>query len=168
MSKITKEIHVLNFHLSRHKQAKTYVNRLKQSWNPKEIPGRGGEEKIHTLPPHLISLRRHCVHAYIHVHKYHCLLYRKKGSGTHYHTRITYRCKIYTNKQSLEVTMRDIYIHILHRLHKSMYIMSLSWTIRSNQKVECRSRTRRRFCRSSAILNPRDPREKWRQRYERK
>jgi len=50
ISKITKEIHVLNFHLSRQTQAKTHVNRFKQSWNPKEIPGRGGE-KNHTVPP---------------------------------------------------------------------------------------------------------------------
>src|SRR6218665_3663006 len=48
ISKITKERH-----------AKTQVNRLKQSRNPKEIPGRGGEDKILAMPPHLISWRRH-------------------------------------------------------------------------------------------------------------
>jgi len=42
ISKITKEERVLNFHLSRQKHAKTHVNRLKQSRNAKEIPGRGG------------------------------------------------------------------------------------------------------------------------------
>src|SRR6218665_1512190 len=44
-------MHVLNVNLSRHKQAKTHVNRLKQSWNVKEILDRGGEEKIHAAPP---------------------------------------------------------------------------------------------------------------------
>jgi len=48
ISKLSKEIHVLNFH--RQKQAKTHVNRLKQSWNPKEIPGRGGDEKFMLCP----------------------------------------------------------------------------------------------------------------------
>jgi len=43
ISKITEEKHVLNFHLSRQKHANTHVNRLKQSRNPKEIPGRGGK-----------------------------------------------------------------------------------------------------------------------------
>src|SRR6218665_2865668 len=46
ISKITKERQVLQFRLSRQKHAKTHVKRLKQSWNPKEIPGRGGEEKF--------------------------------------------------------------------------------------------------------------------------
>src|SRR6218665_2925059 len=43
--KITKEKHVLHFYSSPQKQAKTHVNRLKQSCNTKEIPGRDGEEK---------------------------------------------------------------------------------------------------------------------------
>src|SRR6218665_2678236 len=43
--------HVLNFHLSRQKHAKTHVNRLKRSCNPRDIPGRGGEETIHAVPP---------------------------------------------------------------------------------------------------------------------
>jgi|SRR6218665_552216 len=42
-SKITKEKHVLNFHLSREKHAKTHVCRLKQSREPKEISGRRGK-----------------------------------------------------------------------------------------------------------------------------
>jgi len=54
ISKITKGIHVLNFHLSRQKQAKTPVNRLKQPWNPKEIPARGGEKNIYDVA-HLTS-----------------------------------------------------------------------------------------------------------------
>src|SRR6218665_1540731 len=56
ISKITEEIHVLNFHLSRQKEA--HVNRLKQSWNQKEILGRGGEEKIYAVPPspHFLSM----------------------------------------------------------------------------------------------------------------
>src|SRR6218665_315015 len=49
--KINKEKHVLNFHLSRQKHANTHVNRLKQPLNQKEIPGRGGEEKVHAVPP---------------------------------------------------------------------------------------------------------------------
>ena len=61
ISKITKEKHVLNCHLSRQKRAQTQENRLKQSWKPKEILGRGGEEKIYAVPPHLIPWRRHCV-----------------------------------------------------------------------------------------------------------
>ena|SRR6218665_2532438 len=57
--KINKEKHVLNFHLSRQKHSNTHVNRLKQPLNQKEIPGRGGEERVHAVPPHLISWRRH-------------------------------------------------------------------------------------------------------------
>src|SRR6218665_596148 len=51
ISKINKEKHVLNFHLSRQKHANAHVNRLKQPLNQKEIPGRGGEEKVHAVPP---------------------------------------------------------------------------------------------------------------------
>ena len=45
ISKITKEMHVVNFHLSRKKHAKTHVNRLKQSWDPKEMKSRVDEER---------------------------------------------------------------------------------------------------------------------------
>src|SRR6218665_852956 len=55
ISKITKEKHVLNFHLSRQKHAKTHVNRLNCQKKP-----RAGEERKHLcFPPHLISCRRH-------------------------------------------------------------------------------------------------------------
>jgi len=43
-------IYSLSIYIS-HKHAKTHVNRLKQSWISKEIPGREGEEKIHVVPP---------------------------------------------------------------------------------------------------------------------
>jgi len=36
--------------ISSERPYKTHVNRLKQSWNPTEIPGRGVEEKIHVVP----------------------------------------------------------------------------------------------------------------------
>ena len=60
ISKITKEKHVFNFCLSRQKHSKTHVNRLKQSWNQKEIQGRKGEgTNSCCAPPHFISWRRH-------------------------------------------------------------------------------------------------------------
>src|SRR6218665_1203168 len=43
ISKITKEKHVLNFHISRQKHAETHVNRLKQSW--KQNKSRTEEER---------------------------------------------------------------------------------------------------------------------------
>jgi len=52
---MTKEKHILHFHLSRQKHDKTHVNRLKQSRNPKEIQCRGEEEKFMLFAPHLIS-----------------------------------------------------------------------------------------------------------------
>ena len=55
ISKITKEKHVLDFRLSRQKYAKTHVNRLKHSRNPKDILSRGGE-KIHVVLSQLIFL----------------------------------------------------------------------------------------------------------------
>src|SRR6218665_1387494 len=61
ISKITKEKHVLHFRLFHPQHVKTQVNRVKQSRNPREIPGRGGEEKSCCAPPHLISWRRHCL-----------------------------------------------------------------------------------------------------------
>ena len=59
ISKITKEKHVLNFHVSHQKRSKTHVNRLKQTWNPKEFLGRRAEEKFKLCPSRLISWRRH-------------------------------------------------------------------------------------------------------------
>jgi|SRR6218665_324538 len=41
---------LLNVHLSSQKHAKAHVNGIKQSWNPKEIPGRGEEEKFMLCP----------------------------------------------------------------------------------------------------------------------
>src|SRR6218665_2570674 len=55
ISKITKEIQVINFHLSRQKQAKTHVNRLKQSLNPKETQDRGGKNSFCAPSPHFLA-----------------------------------------------------------------------------------------------------------------
>ena len=68
--KITEEKHVLHFRLSRQKHATTYENRLKQSVNPKKIPGREGDEKFilcspspHFLatPLNMSAVKRMCV-----------------------------------------------------------------------------------------------------------
>src|SRR6218665_2330172 len=61
ISKISKGKHVLHFRLSPQKHAKTHVNRLKQSRNPKK--SRTGEERKKSCcaPPDLISWRRHCL-----------------------------------------------------------------------------------------------------------
>src|SRR6218665_3410485 len=47
--------------------AKPHVNRLKQPWNQREIQGRGEEEEIPVVPPHLISWRRHWVDTSAHL-----------------------------------------------------------------------------------------------------
>ena len=45
ISKITKEKHALNFHISRQKHAKTDISRLKQSWKLEPKKSRVGEER---------------------------------------------------------------------------------------------------------------------------
>jgi len=63
ISKINKEKHVLNFHLSRQKHGNSHVNRLKQPLNQKEIPGRGERKKFMRCPltsyPGDATVRRH-------------------------------------------------------------------------------------------------------------
>src|SRR6218665_1347775 len=60
ISKITKEKHVLQFRLSHKRHAKTRIKQIKTVSELEKNPGQWRREKIHVVPPHLISWRCHC------------------------------------------------------------------------------------------------------------